>query len=234
LFIGVSGLIGAGKSTLTRQLSNHLGVLAQMEQGHLAHDAQEHAEDLWGAYYEPVETNPFLEDFYQDIPRWTFTMQMFLLAKRFEQHQEVLWDPRHRKGGGIVQDRTIYEDTIFARMHRDDGLMPDREWQTYIDHFHIMQGFLRYPDVIVYLKVTPEQAMARILERARGAEEGKVPLDYLKKLHDGYEEFVEEMARYTVVVPVDWSDYQPVEVVAPLILEAADRNQKFLRSLRRI
>lgn len=214
MFIGVSGLIGAGKSTFTQQLSEHLG-------------------DEWGAYYEPVETNPYLTDFYDDIARWTFNMQMFLLAARFQQHQEVLWDPKHKNGGGIVQDRTIYEDTIFARMHHEDGLMDGRDWDTYISHFQIMQGFLRYPDVIVYLRVQPERALERVKERNRKAEEG-LPLDYLKRLFEGYEEFVEEMGRYTVVVPIDWSDYQPIEDVAKVVLKSISTNQKFIRSLRRI
>ena len=225
MFIGVSGLIGAGKSTLTKQLAEEL------TRRTLAVDPA--LTDLWEAVYEPVETNPYLEDFYLDISRWTFNMQMFLLAARFRQHQEVLWDPCHRKGGGIVQDRTIYEDTIFARMHHEDGLMVGRDWDTYIEHFHIMQGFLRYPDVIVYLRVEPETALERVRQRARDAERD-LPLDYLKRLHEGYEAFVEEMQRYTVVVPIDWSEYRPVEEVAEAIFQATNREQKFLRSLRRI
>lgn len=226
MFVGVSGLIGAGKSTLTRQLAFELSQRAR-DNGKLVPDTP------WEAVYEPVEENPYLEDFYLDISRWTFNMQMFLLAKRFQQHQEVLWNPVHRTGGGVVQDRTIYEDTIFARMHREDGLMDDRDWETYITHFHVMQGFLRYPDVILYLRVEPELAAERIKERGRNAER-EIPLSYLQRLHEGYEEFVEEMSRYTVVVPLDWTDYQPVEIVADKVLAATDREQKFLRSLRRI
>lgn len=207
-FIVISGLIGAGKSTLTNQLSEHLD---------------------YRACYEPVKDNPYLDDFYQDMPRWTFPMQMHLLARRFRQHQEVLWG-----GKPVVLDRSIYEDTIFARMHREDGLMDERDWQTYIDHFHVMQGFLRYPDVILYLKVSPERALERINERARSEEQGKVPLAYLQSLYEGYEEFVEEMKRYTVVVTVDWEDYKPVSEVADMIEEAVTREAKYLRSLRRI
>lgn len=244
MFIGVSGLIGVGKSTLTEQLAAEFGRRATAgseaggpasEEGKVAGHA---TGPCWKAVYEPVETNPYLEDFYNDISRWTFNMQMFLLAKRFQQHQEVIWDPCHRVfgggiSGGIVQDRTIYEDTIFARMHRDDGLMDDRDWDTYITHFHVMQGFLRYPDVIVYLRCAPEVAAERIQSRGRDAEK-EIPLEYLRRLHEGYEEFVEEMHRYTVVCTFDWNEYQPVETVADTIIEAADRGQKFLRSLRRI
>ncbi len=219
MFIGVSGLIGAGKSTLTAQLSEEL---------------RGRSGAPWESVFEPVKENPYLEDFYLNISRWTFNMQMFLLAKRFQQHQEVIWNPTHRQGGGVVQDRTIYEDTIFARMHRDDKLMSDRDWDTYITHFEVMKGFLRYPDVILYLKVTPERALERIESRARPEEVGKVPLDYLKKLHDGYEEFVEEMSRYTVVVPLDWSEFRSVEEVADEVISSTRKEQKFLRSLRRV
>jgi deoxyadenosine/deoxycytidine kinase len=214
LFIGVSGLIGVGKTTFTTNLADHLG-------------------DGWATAYEPVETNPYLDDFYADIRRWTFNMQMFLLAQRFRQHQEVLWDPRHRAGGGIVQDRTIYEDTVFARMHREDGLMDDRDWQTYIDHFEVMKGFLRYPDVIVYLRADPAVALERIQARGREAENG-MELAYLERLHEGYQEFADEMRRYTVVITVDWSQFGDVADVARVIKLAAGTNQKFLRSLRRI
>jgi deoxyadenosine kinase len=212
VFVGVSGLIGVGKTTLAQELAKHLG---------------------YKTYYEPVEDNPYLEDFYQDIHRWTFNMQMFLLAARFRQHQEVLWDPAHRKGGGVVQDRTIYEDTIFARMHREDGLMDDRDWRTYIDHFEVMKRFLQYPDIIVYLRVTPDVAMVRIKDRDRTAER-VIEMSYLERLFEGYEEFAAEMDRYTVVVSVDWSSYMPVDKVADLVMGATDRKQKFLRSLRRV
>lgn len=223
MFIGVSGLIGVGKSTLTQQLADHC-------------NDGEWAPGLggdWKAHYEPIKKNPYLEDFYDDIPRWTFNMQMFLLAKRFQQHQEVVWDPCHQNGGGVVQDRTIYEDTIFARMHRNDGLMDDRDWETYISHFNIMRRFLVYPDVILYLRIPPELAMERILSRGRNAEK-TIELSYLQALYEGYEQFVDEMQRYTLVHTIDWTEYLPVEEVANQLEHLLRRNQVFLRSLWRV
>jgi deoxyadenosine kinase len=233
MFIGVSGLIGAGKSTLTRDLALELEDRHRKARGMTIVD---HAPLHWKAVYEPVKENPYLEDFYLNIERWTFNMQMFLLARRFQQHQEVVWDPVHRKGGGVVQDRTIYEDTIFARMHHDDGLMVGRDWETYSTHFHVMQAFLRYPDVILYLRVSPSTALRRIQERARSEEQGKVPLAYLEALYEGYEEFTREMARYTVVIPIEWEDYAPVEQVADLIKETLDGSTppKYLRDMGRV
>lgn len=211
MFIGIAGLIGAGKSTLTENLAGHLD---------------------FAPVYEPVDDNPYLADFYEDIPRWTFPMQMHLLSRRFRQHQEVIWGLRGRYGG-VVQDRTIYEDTLFARMHYEDGVMDERDYETYISLFQDMQNFLKYPDVIVYLRVPPELAAERINSRGRSMERG-IPLDYLKGLEAKYEEFAEEMTRYTVVVPIDWSDYRPPEEVARLVQEAASENSGFIKSLRRI
>jgi len=213
MFIGVSGLIGVGKTSLTKVLAASLG---------------------YKPCFEPVEENPYLEDFYRDMNRWTFNMQLYLLAERFRLHQEVIWDPCHQTGGGIVQDRTIYEDTIFARMHREDGLMDERDYQVYINHFSIMRRYLVYPDMILYLRVKPEVAMARIKKRGRDAEVG-IEMPYLERLFEGYEDFADEMKRYTVVLELDWenSPSQAGELVEAIFSEQR-RNRKFLRSLRRI
>jgi deoxyadenosine/deoxycytidine kinase len=215
MFVGVSGLIGAGKSTFTKQITTELSRRGA----------------FWASCFEPVETNPYLEDFYADIPRWTFNMQMFLLAARFRQHQEILWAPYHRTGGGAIQDRTIYEDTIFARMHWEDGVLSERDWNTYLEHFTIMKGFLRYPDLVVHLRVKPETAMRRIQERGREAERG-IPLDYLERLNAGYDEFVVEMARYTKVIDLDWENFGSVPEVADLVQrELESHRPKYLRNL---
>lgn len=217
MFIGISGVMGAGKSTLMQQLVDFLGKDGAP----------------WRACHEPVDDNPYLTDFYADMSRWTFNMQLFLLAKRFALHQEVIWDPRHQQGGGVVQDRTIYEDTIFATMHRDDGIMPERDFDTYSSHFNIMRRYLVYPDVILHLRVRPEVAQSRIGLRDRQAER-EIPFAYLQRLHRGYEEFASEMERYTAVVSLDWNEFQPIETVVEGLDNAVRSNGKFLRSLRRI
>ncbi len=208
MFIGIAGIIGAGKTTLTRHLSEHLG---------------------YEAFYEPVKENVYLSDFYEDMGRWGAMMQIYLLSKRFEQHQKIVWGP----GKGAVQDRTIYEDTIFARMLHEAGFIDDRDYGTYVEHFNVMKRFLLYPDVLLYLRVNPETSMKRIEERGRAAE-GGITLDYMEKLHQGYENFASEMGRYTRVLTLDWNEYLEPGEVARLVEEEMNENLEFLRDLKRI
>ena len=112
LFIGIAGLIGAGKSTLAKSLGEYCGL---------------------PVYYEPVKDNEYLADFYRDTKQYAFSMQIYLLNRRFQQHQEIIW-----KGMGAVQDRTIYEDAIFAKTLVNLGLMEDRDYRTYLDLFKHM------------------------------------------------------------------------------------------------
>jgi deoxyadenosine kinase len=208
MFIGIAGIIGAGKTTLTRNLADHLG---------------------YEAFYEPVKENAYLADFYTDMNRWGAMMQLYLLFKRFEQHQKVVWS----SDKGAVQDRTIYEDTIFARMLHEDGLIDDRDYETYMGHFNIMKRFLLYPDILVYLQVDPEVSMKRIAERGRVVERG-ITIGYMEKLHLGYENFANEMSRYTRVLRLDWNDYQEPAEVARLVKEEMRTHLEFLRDLKRV
>lgn len=145
-FIGISGIIGAGKTTLAEELSKVMNL---------------------PVYYEPVIDNVYLEDFYKDMKRYAFNLQIYLLNRRFSQHQQIIWS---QKGG--VQDRTIYEDTIFAKILHKDGFIDDRDYHTYMDLFKNMSNFMKKNTLIVHLDVTPEEAMERIKERARGCEVG--------------------------------------------------------------
>jgi deoxyadenosine kinase len=208
MFIGIAGIIGAGKSTLCQQLADHLG---------------------YDAYNEPVQDNPYLEDFYADMNRWGAMMQIHLLFRRFEQHQQIVWN----KGLGAVQDRTIYEDTIFARMLHESGLIDQRDYETYVGHFNLMKRFLVYPDVLIYLRVAPEVSMQRIKLRGRDAE-GGITIEYMKKLHQGYESFIEEMDSYTRVLTLEWNEYREVNEVAQLIKEKSSEKKEYLRDLKNI
>ncbi|MFB6182368.1 MAG: deoxynucleoside kinase [Candidatus Magasanikbacteria bacterium] len=212
MFVGIAGIIGAGKSTLTEGLANEYD---------------------FESYHEPVQENDYLDDFYEKPERWATIMQMHLLSKRFHQHQQIVWNSKNNK---VVQDRTIYEDTIFARLLNEDGIIPDREYETYRDHFDIMRRFLVYPDLIVYLDVKPEIALERVKKRGRDSEKSNgVDLGYLQRLRDGYEEFMDEMSFYTNTMKLDWNDYQPLENVRTKINEKIeDCDRKHQRSLRRI
>lgn len=191
-FIGISGIIGAGKTTLAEELSKVMGL---------------------PVYYEPVIDNVYLADFYKDMKRYAFNLQVYLLNRRFSQHQQIIWN---QKGG--IQDRTIYEDNIFAKILHNDGFIDDRDYETYMDLFKNMSNFMKKNTLIVHLDVTPEQAMERIKDRARGCEVG-ISLDYLKKLYEGYEEFLSEIAHIIPVIRVKYDEFHTAEEMALMIKE---------------
>jgi len=190
IFIGIAGMIGAGKSTLATALGQHLGI---------------------DVHYEPVTDNEYLADFYRDTPRYSFAMQVYLLNRRFQQHQEIIW-----RGRSAVQDRTIYEDSIFAKMLAKTGLMDERDYRTYQSLFRNMSNFMCKPSVIVFLDVSPEASAERIRMRSRDVESA-IPLDYLKALHEGYEEFVQSISRVIPVIRVDYEKFASAEDMAQMI-----------------
>jgi deoxyadenosine kinase len=190
LFIGVAGMIGAGKSTLARALGEHLSL---------------------DVYYEPVVDNEYLEDFYRDTARYSFAMQIYLLNRRFQQHQEIIW-----RGRPSIQDRTIYEDSVFAKMLSDSGLMDPRDYETYVQLFRNMSNFMCKPNVIIYLDVDPETSMERIRGRSRDVEVG-VSLDYLRSLYQEYQTFVREISKVVPLIQVSWKEFRDVEEMAHVI-----------------
>jgi len=203
-FLGIAGMIGAGKSTLAAALGRVL--------------------DL-PVYYEPVADNDYLADFYRDTRRYSFATQIYLLNRRFQQHQEIIW-----RGGGGVQDRTIYEDAVFARMLVDLELMEERDYRTYVGLFKHMSNFMCRPNLIVYLDVTPERSMERIQMRSRDVESG-IRLDYLTALYREYERFIQDISRSIPVIRVDYDRFRDAEEMAQVI-EAAYLNESFLRDVR--
>lgn len=204
LFIGIAGMIGAGKSTLATALGNHLKL---------------------PVYFEPVADNDYLADFYRDTRRYCFATQIYLLNRRFQQHQEIIW-----RGGGGVQDRTIYEDAVFARMLVNIGLMEERDYRTYLSLFRHMSNFMCRPHVIVYLDVKPERSMERIRMRSRDVESG-VSLDYLSALYEEYGRFIADISRTIPVITVDYDRFRDVEEMASVI-EKEYLNASFLRQVR--
>jgi deoxyadenosine/deoxycytidine kinase len=160
-FIAIAGNIGSGKSSLTTLLAQKFG---------------------WKPYYEIVEANPYLPDFYKDMRRWSFHLQMFFLTKRFQHHQEIV-----KSGIPVIQDRTIYEDAeIFAKNLYLQGKMEERDYRTYVSHFDLMTSFLKTPDLLIYLKADSETLLERIALRGRDYEKS-IPAQYLKQLNQQYE-----------------------------------------------
>eukprot|EP00029_Vermamoeba_vermiformis_P001817 TRINITY_DN12038_c0_g1_i1.p1 TRINITY_DN12038_c0_g1~~TRINITY_DN12038_c0_g1_i1.p1 ORF type:complete len:212 (-),score=71.13 TRINITY_DN12038_c0_g1_i1:80-673(-) len=162
-------------------------------------------------YFEGVIDNTYLADFYKDMKKYAFPLQIFLLNKRFRQHQQIIW-----QGKGGVQDRTIYEDSIFAKMLRNSGMMDDRDYQTYMELFNNMANFMRKPNLIIHLDVKPEESMHRIKMRSRDCESG-IELQYLKNLYDAYEEFLKDISRVIPVIRVNWSEFRSAEEMAEVI-----------------
>jgi deoxyadenosine kinase len=190
LLIGVSGIIGVGKSTLTDSLGGHMDLKI---------------------FQEPVKTNEYLGKFYQDMNRYAFPMQVYLLNHRFRQYQQMIWENKN-----CIQDRTIYEDVIFARLLNRSGIINDLDFKTYMQLFENMTSFIRHPDIVVFLDVEPEKAMERINKRGRECEKD-ISLEYLVTLRDGYEEWLKDIEGKVPIIRLDWNTYQDTEKVAELI-----------------
>lgn len=179
-FVAVAGNIGVGKTNLTTLLANQLG---------------------WRAYYEPVIDNPYLDDFYNDMERWAFHLQVFFLSKRFEIHRQMV-----SSNAPCIQDRTIYEDKeIFATTLYRQGFMSDRDFGNYTALFDAMTSFLRTPDLIVYLRAGVGTLLDRIRCRGRDCERD-ISGDYLEALNGAYEEWCDRASRLTRVLTLETED----------------------------
>ncbi|HEY3404521.1 MAG TPA: deoxynucleoside kinase [Ohtaekwangia sp.] len=162
--IAVCGNIGSGKTTLTEKLSKHYG---------------------WFPLYESVEQNPYLRDFYGDMKRWAFHLQIYFLNSRFRQVNEI-----HGSNRITVQDRTIYEDAhIFAANLHKSGYLTDKDYQSYLDIFQSMITFVKPPDLLIYLKADIPKLVSQIQKRGRDYEDA-IRLDYLKNLNKHYEDWI--------------------------------------------
>jgi deoxyadenosine/deoxycytidine kinase len=165
-FIAVAGNIGAGKSTLTRLLAERCG---------------------WTPFYEANAENPYLADFYADMARWSFHSQVFFLGRRLEHHYQLL-----QQDGVVLQDRTVYEDAeIFARNLHAQGMMSDRDYNTYWRLYKAVAAFLPPPSLIVYLQADVETLLTHIRKRGREYERHINP-DYLARLNHLYDEWIND------------------------------------------
>lgn len=163
--VAIAGNIGAGKTTLCTQLGKHFG---------------------WEIHYESTDNNPYLSDFYTDMKRWSFNLQIYFLNNRYRQILDI-----HNGNHTVIQDRTIYEDAfIFAPNLHDMGLMTTRDFNNYFDLFKLMTSQISAPDLLIYLKADISTLVSHIQGRGRDYE-GSMSLDYLKRLNERYDEWIE-------------------------------------------
>ncbi|MCX7862085.1 MAG: deoxynucleoside kinase [Bacteroidales bacterium] len=182
MHIAVAGNIGSGKTTLTTLLAKHY---------------------KWEAHYEEVDDNPYLNDFYEDMHRWSFNLQIYFLNSRFSQILEIRKSPKT-----VIQDRTIYEDAyIFAPNLHAMGLMSSRDFETYFTLFNLMSSLVQPPDLLIYLQASVPKLVEQIQKRGREYE-ANIRLDYLKKLNERYEAWISSYNLSRVlIVDVDNNDF---------------------------
>ena len=172
-FIGLAGNIGVGKTTFTSQMAER---------------------QSWTPFYESVSDNPYLSDFYGDMKRWSFNLQIYFLHKRFESHLHM-----SKCKGGVIQDRTIYEDVeIFARNLHEMGNLSDRDWDNYLGLFSAMTSFLQKPNLVVYLRASTDTLLSRIQSRGRDYEQSIDP-EYLHILNIAYDKWIDSVSNYPVL-----------------------------------
>lgn len=183
MHIAIAGNIGSGKTTLTRLLSKHYN---------------------WDAKYEDVDENPYLADFYNDMQRWSFNLQIYFLKERFKGIVEI-----QKSLNNVVQDRTIYEDArIFASNLHAMGLMSSRDFENYNTLFDLMLSLVKAPDLLIYLRSSIPNLVSQIHKRGREYENG-IRIDYLSGLNDRYEKWIESYKDGKVlIVDVDENKFE--------------------------
>ncbi|MGM9949001.1 MAG: deoxynucleoside kinase [Lysinibacillus sp.] len=184
--ITIAGTVGVGKSTMTKALADGLNFRTS---------------------FEKVDTNPYLDKFYDDFDKWSFHLQVYFLAERFKEQKRIF-----EYGGGFIQDRSIYEDTgIFAKMHFDKGTMSPTDYETYTNLFDamVMTPYFPHPDLLVYLEGPIDHIIARIQERGRAMEQ-QTSNDYWYEMHERYESWINSF-NSCPVLRLDINDYDLVE-----------------------
>jgi deoxyadenosine/deoxycytidine kinase len=182
MHVAVAGNIGAGKTTLTKLLAKHY---------------------KWEAQLEDVVDNPYLDDFYNQMERWSFNLQVYFLNSRFRQVNQI-----QDSGKDIIQDRTIYEDAhIFAPNLHAMGLMTNRDFENYSSLFELMESFVKGPDLLIYLRSSIPNLVAQIHKRGRDYE-NTISIDYLSRLNERYEAWVSKYDKGNLlIIDVDSLDF---------------------------
>lgn len=174
MHVAIAGNIGSGKTTLTKLLSKHFG---------------------WEPQYEDVLENPYLEDFYNEMARWSFNLQIYFLNNRFRQILEI-----RERGKDIVQDRTIYEDAyIFAPNLHAMGLLTSRDFENYKSLFDLMERVTKGPDLLIYLRSSVPNLVGQIQKRGRDYE-NSISIDYLSRLNERYEAWIHDYDKGSLLV----------------------------------
>lgn len=174
MHVAIAGNIGAGKTTLTKLLAKHY---------------------KWQPHYESVDENPYLDDFYAEMERWSFNLQVYFLNSRFRQILEL-----RQTGKDIIQDRTIYEDSsIFAPNLHAMGLMTNRDFSNYSSLFELMENLVTPPDLLIYLRASIETLVGQIHKRGRDYE-NSISIDYLSRLNERYEAWITEYSKGKLLI----------------------------------
>lgn len=182
MHIGVAGNIGSGKTTLTRMLAGHYG---------------------WTPKYEAVTYNPYLDDYYKDIPRWSFNLEVYFLAQRFKDILEI-----SQAGGTVIQDRTIMEGVqIFVANNYEMGNLSDRDYTTYMNLFRLMMSLVKAPDLLIYLKSSIPHLVAQIQKRGRDYEKS-ISIEYLTGLNERYEQWIDSYEGQVLTIDADRLDFE--------------------------
>ena len=177
MHIAIDGNIGCGKTTLTNMLAKHYG---------------------WTPRFESVDFNPYLADFYEDMARWSFNLQIYFLNKRFKDVVDISKSDEY-----IIQDRTIYEDArIFAPNLHEQGFMSDRDFDNYCDLFDLMMSLVKMPDLMIYVRCSIPTLVAQIQKRGRSYE-ASMRIDYLQGLNDKYEKWIGEYKGKLLIIDGD-------------------------------
>ncbi len=182
MHIGVAGNIGSGKTTLTGMLAKHYG---------------------WTPKYEAVTYNPFLEDYYKDIPRWSFNLEIYFLTQRLKDVMEIA-----RSSETVIQDRTIFEGVqVFVANNYAQGNLSKRDFDAYMDLFNVVMQSVRMPDLMIYLRSSVPHLVSQIQKRGRDYEQG-MSLDYLTGLNERYEEFIASYKGQVLTIDTDGLDFE--------------------------